>query len=72
MTFGNSLEFASHEMISKELDTKIYFANPYASCKRGINENINGLIRKYFSEGTNFNKVTNREINFVVNCKLSK
>ncbi len=35
MAFDNGLEFASHEMISKELNTKIDFASPYALLARG-------------------------------------
>ncbi|CDH05460.1 transposase (fragment) [Xenorhabdus bovienii str. oregonense] len=30
MTFDNGLEFAEHELISKNLETKIYFAHPYS------------------------------------------
>ena len=44
LTLDNGLEFSDHRRISQELGVKIYFANPYASWERGINENINGLI----------------------------
>ncbi|MDE9482739.1 IS30 family transposase [Xenorhabdus bovienii] len=67
MTFDNGLEFAEHELISKNLETKIYFAHPYSPWERGINENTNGLIRDYFPKGTDFNKVSEREINLVAN-----
>ena len=33
---------------------------------RGINENTNGLIRQYFPKGTDFNKVTDSQIEFVM------
>lgn len=49
------------------LNTKIYFAHPYASWERGINENINGLIRQYFPKKTNFSCVSDNEIRFVMN-----
>jgi transposase, IS30 family len=32
----------------------------------GLNENMNGLIRQYFPKGTNFNNVSDDEINDVV------
>lgn len=66
ITFDNGLEFAQHEVISEGLDTNIYFAHPYASWERGINENTNGLIRQYFPKGTDFNQVTDDQIQFVM------
>jgi len=66
ITFDNGLEFAEHERIAKELDADIYFAHPYASWERAINENTNGLIRQYFPKGTDFNQVTDEEIKFVM------
>lgn len=66
ITFDNGLEFAAHEKIAQGLDTKVYFAHPYASWERGINENTNGLIRQYFPKDTDFNQVTKGEIEFVM------
>ncbi len=65
ITFDNGLEFAAHEKIAQGLNADIYFAHPYASWERAINENTNGLIRQYFPKGTDFNEVTDEEINFV-------
>ena len=58
ITFDNDLEFPAHESIAEGLESDIYFAHPYASWERGINENTNGLIRQYFPKDTNFNEVT--------------
>jgi transposase, IS30 family len=55
-----------YECMVKALDVDIYFAHPYSSWERGINENANGLIRQYFPKGTDFNKVTNSQIEFVM------
>jgi IS30 family transposase len=46
ITFDNGKEFAKHKELAKELDADIYFAHPYASWQRGLNENTNGLIRQ--------------------------
>jgi len=37
---------------------RFYFAHPYSSWERGTNENTNGLLRRFFSKGTDFDKVT--------------
>ena len=67
ITFDNGLEFSAHEEIATKLNADIYFAHPYASWERGINENTNGLIRQYFPKGTDFNTVTNEQIKAVMN-----
>jgi len=58
ITSDNGKEFADHERISKQLTAKIYFAHPYHSWERGLNENTNGLIRQYFPKNTNFKTIT--------------
>ena len=62
ITFDNGLEFAEHEKIANALGADVYFAHPYASWERGINENTNGLIRQYFPKGTDFNLVSDKAI----------
>jgi IS30 family transposase len=47
ITFDNGKEFSNHKKIAKELNTDVYFAHPYHSWERGLNENTNGLIRQY-------------------------
>lgn len=66
ITFDNGLEFSGHEKIASALEADIYFAHPYASWERGINENTNGLIRQYFPKGTDFNAVSDEEIQHVM------
>lgn len=48
ITFDNGTEFAKHQKITKKLGTRIYFAHPYSSWERGLNEHTNGLLRQYF------------------------
>lgn len=47
ITFDNGLEFACHQHIAQHLKAVTYFAHPYHSWERGLNENTNGLIRQY-------------------------
>lgn len=66
LTVDNGKEFADHKTIARELDAKVYFAHPYSSWERGINENTNGLIRQYFPKGTDFNALDERDIQDVM------
>jgi transposase, IS30 family len=62
ITFDNGKEFAYHAQIKKELGSDNYFAHPYHSWERGLNENHNGLIRQYLPKGIALDKVTAEEI----------
>jgi IS30 family transposase len=62
ITADNGKEFAYHEEISEALDANVYFAHPYSSRERGLNENTNGLFRQYFPKKTDFKKVTQCEV----------
>lgn len=66
LTADNGREFAGHEVIAKRLNTLFYFADPYASWQRGLNENTNGLIRQYFPKNCEFNAITGKDINRVM------
>ncbi|GAB2901019.1 hypothetical protein GCM10027180_33900 [Microbulbifer echini] len=66
ITFDNGLELAGHETIAEGLEADIYFAHPYSSWERGINENTNGLIRQYFPKDAGFNKVTDEQVQFTM------
>jgi len=62
MTYDNGKEFALHEMISKQLKANSYFAHPYHSWERGLNENTNGLIRQYAPKGSSFDNMKTTDI----------
>lgn len=62
ITADNGKEFAYHEKISEALSTDFYFAHPYSSWERGLNENTNGLLRQYFPKRTDLKKVTQAEV----------
>lgn len=62
ITYDNGKEFAAHQTIAKSLEAQCYFAKPYHSWERGLNEHTNGLIRQYFPKATNFHEVTAEQV----------
>ena len=66
MTSDNGKEFAQHETSADRLKARFYFAHPYASWERGLNENTNGLIRQYFPKRHDFTTITQDQIDRVM------
>jgi IS30 family transposase len=62
LTADNGSEFAQHEQITQITGAPVYFARPYHSWERGLNEHTNGLIRRFYPKGTDFNEVSDEEI----------
>jgi transposase, IS30 family len=65
ITYDNGREFWEHQKVNAALGCQSFFAAPYHSWERGLNENTNGLIRQYFPKGTDLRQVTPEEIAFV-------
>lgn len=66
ITWDNGSEFAYHEKIGKLLKADFYFAHPYSSWERGLNENTNGLVRQYLRKGADFVKITNNDLAIII------
>ncbi|WP_415408326.1 IS30 family transposase [Sulfurovum sp. CS9] len=62
ITSDNGKEFGYHKEVSEALDADFYFAHPYSSWERGLNEHTNGLIRQYLPKKTDFTQVCKEEI----------
>ena len=65
ITSDNGREFAAHEAIAEALAAEFYFAHPYHSWERGLNENTNGLVRQYFPKGSDFTAITDEQVQAV-------
>jgi IS30 family transposase len=65
LTFDNGKEFAWHEHITNALGIDIYFARPYHSWERGLNENTNGLLRQYLPKGSSFADLTEAHLQWI-------
>ena len=62
ITADNGKEFAYHADMKKALGCDVYFADPYCSWQRGLNENTNGLLRQYWPKSTDFKKVPQEDV----------
>ena len=61
ITSDNGTEFHKYKIIEEATDSKFYFANPYHSWERGLNENTNGLIRQYLPKGDSMKHITQKD-----------
>lgn len=75
LTRDRGTENFGHEELQKDLNISCYFAHAFCSQERGSNENLNGLIRRFFPKKTDFSKVSDEEINkveFLINSRPRK
>lgn len=62
ITSDNGGEFVGHKYTAKMLNAQFYFAHPYSSWERGLNEYTNKLIRQYIPKKESFDKYNNQYI----------
>jgi transposase, IS30 family len=65
ITFDNGREFTDHQRISRGLNATVYFARPYHSWERGLNENTNGLIRQYIPKHCGISMVKPSDVSWI-------
>jgi len=67
ITQDNGKEFSQHEKLAEKLEVDVYFAHPYSSWERSLNENTNGLCRQYFPKGRELLDVKPEELEHAAN-----
>jgi IS30 family transposase len=75
ITSDNGTEFAEHKLITKKIGAAFFFAHPYSSWERGLNENTNKLIRQYIPKKQTFNNYNEqiiRDIQHKINRRPRK
>jgi IS30 family transposase len=71
LTLDNDILFQKHKELEKLLRVKIYFCNPYHSWEKGTVENVNGIIRRHISKGSNISKYSKQYI-MGIEAKLNR
>ena len=67
ITYDRGSEFALWQMIERDTNTSIFFADAHAPWQRGKNENTNGRLRRVFPKRFNFGTITQKQLDVVVN-----
>ena len=61
-TYDNGAENIYHARVNMLLGTKSYFCHPYHGWEKGTVENTIGIVRRFYPKGTDFIRVSDREI----------
>lgn len=72
ITTDNGSEFMEYELLCKSCRRKgkrfdLYYCHSYAAWEKGSVENHNRMIRRFFPKGTNFDRVSAAEVQWVQN-----
>lgn len=62
LTYDRGKEMTEHAKFTAATQMKVYFCDPHSPWQRGSNENTNGLLRGFFPKGTDFNKVSKKDL----------
>lgn len=66
ITCDRGKEFAGWKRIEEELNTKMYFTDPYCAWQKGTNENSNGLLREFYPKHMDLSKANEKEVQDVL------
>jgi IS30 family transposase len=75
LTRDRGTENLDYKIIENNTGMKVFFAHAYCSQERGSNENLNGLVRRFFPKKTDFAKVTDeglRRVEYLLNTRPRK
>ena len=68
MTTDNGHEFLNYDKIEisclekNKRRTEVYYTDPYSSWQKGMNENCNGILRRFIPKGTDLNSIPKEKL----------
>lgn len=71
MTTDNGPEFIKYDKIEiskydNSKRTTVYYTDPYSSWQKGMNENCNGILRRFIPKGTDLNTITEYRLKIIL------
>jgi IS30 family transposase len=62
ITVDRGREFYGYEVLAEKLEAQVYFCHPQSPQERGLNEQVNGLLRQFFPKRAPMKDITQSEV----------